>query len=123
MIALLFSKPFGYALAALTATAALWGAYAYVDHQGYQRAAVAYEAKIVGIHADYAAAALAEVQRQANVSAAAKAREAARIAEIQKENDDLELKIKELADEAGKDPRAGDTVLGAPSVQRINKVR
>jgi hypothetical protein len=123
MPALLFSKPAAYLLAALVAIAALWGVYAYIDDQGYQRAAVTYEAKIVGIHADYAAAALAEAQRQAAANNAAKALEASRIAEMQAANQSLQQQVEELEHEASQDPDAGKPVLGAPSVRRINKIR
>lgn len=123
MLSIIFSKPAAYLIAALAAVVVLWGVYTYIDHQGYQRAAVAYEAKIVGIHADYAATALAEVQRQAMANNAAKALEASRIAELQAANSELETRIKELADEADRDPDAGRATLGAAGVRRINSIR
>lgn len=109
-------------IAALALVAAILGAVAYVDHKGYQRAAVAYQARIDKIVGDYKTAEIAEVERQIAANNAAKAREASRIAEMQAANSKLETRIKELADEAAADPDAGKPVLGAPSVRRINEV-
>ena len=120
---LIFSKPTAYLLAALVAIAALWGVYAYVDHQGYQRAAVEYQARYDKLVSEYNDARAKEIMRQVMANNAAKALEAARIAELQAANSELETRIKELADEADKDPDAGRAALGASSVQRINKVR
>lgn len=110
-------------IAALALLAAVGGAIAYVDHRGYQRAAVAYQARIDKIVGDYKTAEIAETERQAAANNAAKAREASRIAEMQAANSKLETRIKELADEAAADPDAGKPVLGPSSVRRINEVR
>lgn len=119
-----FLSPIGRRVAgALAALALLLAAYAYVDHRGYARAEAHYKGVIAAEHAAAADAANAETDRQAAANNAAKAREAARIAEMQAENESLELKIKELEREASQDPDAGRTALGAPSVRRINKVR
>ncbi|AHF86709.1 hypothetical protein RLEG3_18565 [Rhizobium leguminosarum bv. trifolii WSM1689] len=123
MIAFLFSKPGQYLLGALAALALLLAAYAYVDHKGYARAEVHYKAVIAAEHAAAATARNAEVERQAARQNEAKAREAERIAEMQAEADQLTKQIEELQREASEDPDAGRTALGAPSVQRINKVR
>ncbi|MDF0659723.1 MULTISPECIES: hypothetical protein [unclassified Rhizobium] len=111
------------AVVVMALLAAVGGAYAYVDHRGYQRAAVAYQARIDKLVGDYKAAEIAETERQAAANNAAKAREASRIAEMFAANSKLETRIKELANEAVADPDAGKPVLGAPSVRRINEVR
>ena len=110
-------------VAALAVAAALAGAVAYIDHRGYARAETYYTGQIAQLKQAAADARNAEVERQAGVQAAAKAREATRIAEMQAETESLEQKIKELEREADQDPDAGKPALGAPSVQRINKVR
>ncbi|MBY3434808.1 hypothetical protein HFN89_11805 [Rhizobium laguerreae] len=111
------------AVVVLTLLAVVGGVVAYIDHRGYQRAAVAYQARIDKIVGDYKIAEIAEIERQAAANNAAKTREASRIAEMQAANDQLETQIRELADEAAKDPNAGKLVLDAPSVRRINEVR
>lgn len=110
-------------VAALAIFAALAGAVACIDHGGYARAEVYYQGQIAEMKRQADDARNAEVERQAGVQAAAKAREATRIAEMQAETDSLEQKIKELEREADQDPDAGKPALGASSVQRINKVR
>ncbi|MGM4911420.1 hypothetical protein [Rhizobium sp. 768_B6_N1_8] len=111
------------AVAVLIAVSALWSVYAYIDHRGYQRAAVTYQARIDKLVNDYKAAENAEIERQNAANNAAKAREAAAIAEMQAANSKLDTDTKGLADEAAADPDAGKPVLGASSVRRINKVR
>ncbi|MGZ2429572.1 hypothetical protein [Rhizobium redzepovicii] len=123
MMALLFSPIGRRILAALAALALLLAAYAYVDHRGYARAEAHYKGVIAAEHAAAAGAAIAETERQAAANNAAKAREAARIAEIQAETESLNKKIEELQREADEDPSADVPVLGAPSVRRVNKVR
>ena len=122
-MSLLFSKPVGYLLAALVAIAAMWGVYTYIDHQGYQRAAVEYQARYDKLVSEYNDARAKEIMRQVMANNAAKALEAARIAELQAANSELETRIKELADEADKDPDAGRAALGAAGVRRINSIR
>ncbi|MBX5213038.1 hypothetical protein HJC05_02110 [Rhizobium sp. NLR9a] len=119
-----FLSPIGRrVVGALAALALLLAAYAYIDHRGYARAEAHYKGVIAAEHAAAANAEIAETERQAAANNAAKAREAERIAQMQAENESLELKIKELEREAGEDPDAGRTALGAPGVRRINKVR
>jgi len=119
-----FLSPIGRKIAgALAALALLLAAYAYVDHRGYARAEVHYKGVIAAEHAAAAEARNAEVERQAAANNAAKAREAARIAEMQAQTEILQSQIEELQREASEDPDAGRTALGAPSVQRVNKVR
>ncbi|MBB4437385.1 MULTISPECIES: hypothetical protein [Rhizobium] len=123
MIAFLLSKPGQYLLGGLAALALLLAAYACVDHRGYARAELHYKGVIAAEHAAAVTARNAEVERQAARQNEAKAREAERIAAMQAEADQLSKQIEELQREASEDPDAGRTALGAPSVQRINKVR
>ncbi|MGO6901299.1 hypothetical protein ACCS96_12750 [Rhizobium ruizarguesonis] len=123
MIAFLLSKPGRYLLGTLAALALLLAAYAYVDHRGYARAEAHYKGVIATEHAAAVTARDAEIERQAARQNESKAREAARIADMQAEADQLAKQIEELQREASEDPDAGRTALGAPSVQRINKVR
>jgi len=123
MMAFLLSATGRRVVAAVGAVLLLLGAYAYVDHKGYQRAAVAYQARIDKLVGDYKDAEIAEIERQDAANSAAKAREAIAIEAMRDANSKLETRIKELADEAAKDPDAGKPVLGAPSVRRINEVR
>ena len=123
MIAFLLSPVGRWLAGALAASALLLAAYAYVDHRGYSRAEVHYKAEIADLKAAAVTARDAEIERQAAANNAAKAREAARIADMQAEADNLHSRIEELQREASQDPDAGRTALGAASVQRINKVR
>jgi hypothetical protein len=111
------------AIAALALAAALAGAVAYVDHRGYARAETHYKAEISELKRKAADSLSTEIERQAGVQSASKAREATRITEMQAETESLELKIKELEREADQDPDAGKPALGASGVQRINKIR
>lgn len=109
--------------ALLIAASVLWGVFTYIDHRGYQRGTAEGAVKIAELKAAAVTARDAEIERQDARNSEAKAREAARIAEMQAANSQLETRIKELAGEAAKDPDARKPVLGAPSVRRINEVR
>ncbi|MBX4941188.1 hypothetical protein [Rhizobium binae] len=123
MIAFILSPIGRRVVGALAALVLLLAAYAYVDNRGYARAEAHYKGVIAAEHAAAATARDAETERQVAANNAAKAREAERIAEMQAANEDLQSQIEELQREASQDPDAGRVVLGAPSVQRINKVR
>ena len=123
MIALLASRVGMYALIAVAAVALAWGAYTYVERQGYQRGVVEWQAKYDRLVADYAEAKAAEIERLMAANNAAKAREAQRIAELEHENEELEKLMKEQAIAAEQDPDRDRVGLGAPSVQRLNKIR
>ncbi|NEJ73773.1 hypothetical protein GR197_25070 [Rhizobium phaseoli] len=123
MMALLTNKWVGYGIAALLLAAAIWWGVSAIYSNGYDAAATKYKAEISELKAAAVTARDAEIERQASVQNQAKAREAARIAEMQAEADNLHSRIKELQREASQDPDAGRTAIGAPSVQRINKVR
>ncbi|CDM57211.1 hypothetical protein [Rhizobium favelukesii] len=90
---------------------------------GYQAAAGKFTAEIAEMKAAAITAANAETERQDAANNGAKAREAARIAAIEAENDSLEQKITELEREAKQDPDAGRAAIGAAGVRRINQIR
>ncbi|QIG68655.1 putative endopeptidase protein [Rhizobium phage RHph_TM3_3_14B] len=123
MMALLTNKWVGYAVAALAIALAIWWGVSAIYSNGYDAAATRYKAEIAELKAAAVTARDAEIERQAAVNNAAKAREAARIADMQAQAEQLAKQIEELQREASQDPDAGRTALGAPSVQRINKVR
>ncbi|MBB6304695.1 hypothetical protein [Rhizobium leucaenae] len=120
----LLATPVGRWLAgALVAVLVLVGVYALADHRGYQRAAAAYTATIAQMKEQAATARANEIERQANANNAAKASEAAAIAQMQADNDTLQNKIEELQREASQDPNAGRAAISSSSVRRINQVR
>ncbi|MBX5010904.1 hypothetical protein [Rhizobium lentis] len=123
MIGALTNKWVGYGIAVVLLALAVWWGASTIYNNGYDAASLKYRVEIAELKQAAAAAANAETERQAAANNAAKAREAERIAQMRAENESLELKIKELEREAGEDPDAGRTALGAPGVQRINKVR
>ncbi|MBX4992300.1 hypothetical protein ABID08_000731 [Rhizobium binae] len=103
-----------------------WAGLAVYNHiydSGYDAAVRVKNAEIAELKQAASDALNKEVERQASVQNAAKAREAARIAEMQAENENLQFQIQELQREADEDPSADVPVLGAPSVRRVNKVR
>jgi N-formylglutamate amidohydrolase len=123
MIKLLMSKTAGYVYAGIAVCLLAWWGYTHIYNNGYTAAETHYTAVIAAEHAAAVTARNAEVERQAARQNESKAREAARIADMQAQADQLSKQIEELQREASEDPDAGRTALGAPSVQRINKVR
>ena len=123
MMSLLTSKWVGYGIAAVLLALAVWWGVSTIYNNGYNAASLKYKAEIAELKQAASDALNAEVERQAARQNEAKAREADRIAEMQAANQDLNQKIEELQREASQDPDAGRVVLGAPSVQRINKIR
>ncbi|WP_172745964.1 hypothetical protein [Neorhizobium sp. T7_12] len=123
MIAFLLSPVGRWLAGAVAALALLLGAYTYVDHKGYQRAAAHYEQQIAATAAALAEADANEQRRQTITNNAAKQREAAAIAALESaEADNLELR-RRLASEAQQDPDADRVAIGDAGVQRINKIR
>lgn len=110
-------------IAAAMAATALAGVYAYVDHQGYKRAATEWSAKYEKREAELQAARFRELDRQATANAEAKAREAERLAAEQRRAEELEALLDELAAAAKADPNADRIGLGADSVERLNRIR
>lgn len=123
MLSLIASPLIRYILGGVVAFALLAAAYLYVDHRGYARAEAFYRAEIAIIKADYASKAAAERERQDAANNAAKQREAARVAELERARGELEQLQKEQAIAAEQDPDRDRIGLGAPSVQRLNKIR
>lgn len=95
----------------------------YVYNRGYSSAELKWSAKYTERENQLLAQALAERIRQAQANIAAKKAEAERIAKMQADNQKLEDLIKELSDEADKDPAANNVCLSPDSQLRINKVR
>ena len=112
-----------YLAVAALAVALAWGAYAYVEGQGYRRGVVEWQAKYDRLVADYAAAKAAEIARLVAANDAAKRREAERIATLERENEDLEKLIREQAVASEQDPDRDRVGLSPSSVQRINRIR
>ncbi|EJC75577.1 Protein of unknown function (DUF2514) [Rhizobium leguminosarum bv. trifolii WSM2012] len=123
MIGALANKWVGYGIAVVLLALAVWWGVSTIYNNGYDAASLKYKAEIAELKQAASDAANAEVERQAAANNAAKARETERIAEMQAEAESLNKKIEELQREASQDPDAGRVVLGAPSVQRINKIR
>ncbi|WP_051264104.1 hypothetical protein [Rhizobium leucaenae] len=120
----LLATPLGrWLIGALAAIAVLVGVYAYAHHSGYVQAQAYYQGQIAQLKADIATARANEIERQDTANNAAKAREAATIAQMQADNDTLQNKIEELQREADQDPDAGRAALGSSSVRRINQIR
>jgi len=119
----LWSKPAIYIYIAIAAALALWGAYIHVYNNGYEAAELHYKAEIAANAAAIAEATANEQRRQTIANNAAKAREAAAIAELEKQESENEELRRRLADEAMHDPDAGRPAFGVGSVQRINKIR
>lgn len=123
MIAFLFSPVGRWLAGGLAATALLWAAYAYVDHKGYQRAALRYEAEIAADVAKRLEADLNEQRRQIIANNAAKKREAEAIAALEAEEAQNQELRRELRREAEQDPDAGRIAISPGGVQRLNKIR
>lgn len=123
MMSLLTSKWVGYGIAAVLLALAVWWGVSTIYNNGYDAAAAKYKAEIAELKQTAADALNKEIERQAARQNEAKAREAARIVEMQAANDNLQTQIQELQREADEDPSADVPVLGAPSVRRINKIR
>lgn len=112
-----------YGAAALAAVVLLAFIAGRIFTAGYDSAAGFYKAEIAAIHADYADKAKDEADRQAAANAAAKARERQLIAELDAAEQETTTLQEKLRDEAAKDPRADEPVLGPDSLQRLNQIR
>ena len=123
MIGALANKWVGYGIAVVLLALAVWWGVSTIYNNGYDAASLKYKAEIAELKQAASDAANAETERQAAANNAAKAREAARIANMQAEADNLHSRIEELQREASQDPDAGRPAVGATGVQRINSVR
>lgn len=94
----------------------------FVYWKGYSAAAASWELKYEQREVEITKAHNAEVSRQAQANAQAKAIEAKRIARLAAENAALEQKIKELSDEADADPDRDRPALSDGSRLRIDSI-
>lgn len=123
MLTILTNRAVGYGIAVLAVLAALWFAYSHIEGKGYDRGVAEWSLKYDRLVSDYQTARTVELERIAKANEVAKANEARRIAKLEKQAEDLETKIKELANEADKDPDRDQPAIGADGVQRINRIR
>ncbi|RJT32811.1 hypothetical protein D3227_25770 [Mesorhizobium waimense] len=107
-----------YAIAAAAIAAVLGWTY----HLGYDKAETKGTAKYEQREVEIAKATAAEIGRQAQANAQAKAIEAARIAQLEAENAALELLIKEKSDEADADPDRDRPALSSGAGLRIDAI-
>lgn len=94
-----------------------------IDRNGYNRAETKWSAKYAKREADLIEASDKELNRQLAANNAAKKAEAERISIIRAQNQALEIRIKELEDEAALDPDADRISLSPAAGVRIGKVR
>ena len=97
------------------------GTFALAEADGYGRASAAWEIKYQRREAELQRQRFAEIDRQASANAAAKAEEAKEIAALEARLQALGALAVQLADEAAKDPRAGDLCLDEEAVKRHNR--
>lgn len=93
------------------------------NHAGYNKSEALWSAKYNQRENDLIRASMDEAARQQAANQAAKKLEAERIAIIRAHNQALEIRIKELEDEADLDPDANRISLSPDAGVRINKVR
>jgi len=102
---------------------ALGGAYWYAQNQGFQRATLEWSVRYAGREAELQRLAFQELDRQAAANDAAKANEAARLAQLRNELSALERQLQEQSNAADNDPDAGRIGLSADGVQRVDGIR
>lgn len=115
--------PYGRFIAIGLVISALGLAVIMIDRRGYNRAEAQWSAKYNQRENDLIRASMAEAKRQLEANQAAKKAEAERIAIIRAHNQALEIRIKELEDEAALDPDAERISLSPSAGVRINRVR
>ena len=109
-----------YAALAVIISLALAGGLCY--YKGYHNASVTWETKYNLREEQIKNASIQEANRQAQVNALAKAQEQKVLEQLQAENDALDARIKELEDEATKDPDADKPALNDAARMRIDSV-
>lgn len=102
---------------------AVGGAYLWASHHGYQRATLEWSVKYQEREAELQRLAFQELDRQAAANEAAKANEAARLAQLRNELSALERQLQEQSNAADNDPDAGRIGLSSDGVQRLNQLR
>lgn len=109
------------AAGALALLATVGGAWAWADHQGYERADLQWRLKWAQYEYQLSRAAGAEMQRQAEVNEAAKRAEADAIANLERQLQQQEALVRELQEQADADPQANQVALDAEAVKRHNR--
>ncbi|QKC99165.1 hypothetical protein [Mesorhizobium sp. NZP2298] len=107
-----------YGIAALAVAAVL----AWTYHSGYSSASHTWQVKYDQREAAITEAYNAEISRQAQANAMAKAAEQKRLDELEAANAALEAHIKELSDEANADPDRDRVCLSDGSGMRIDSI-
>lgn len=107
-----------YGIAALAVATVL----AWTYHSGYASSSAKWQLKYDQREVAITAATNAEISRQAQANALAKAIEAKRLAEMDAANAALEQKIKELSDEANADPDRDRVCLSGSAGLRIDAI-
>lgn len=102
--------------------AAVIAAFGYTYHLGSAHTAAIWTAKYEHRETEIANATAAEISRQAQANAMAKANEAKRMAELEAANAALEAQIKEKSDEADADPDRDRVCLSDSSGMRIDSI-
>jgi hypothetical protein len=107
------------ALAAILGT--LGGIYLYIDHEGYRRATLEWQIKYDKREAELKQQLADELDRQQSINAMAKADEEAALEAYRLKLEAATKLALQLADEAAKDPNAGNIALDAGAVDRHNR--
>ncbi|TGR32986.1 MULTISPECIES: hypothetical protein [unclassified Mesorhizobium] len=102
--------------------AVIVGAFGYTYHLGSAHSTAIWSAKYDKREAEVKAATAAEISRQAQANAQAKANESKRLDELEAANQALEAHIKELSDAANADPDRDRVCLSDGSGLRIDSV-
>ena len=110
-------------IVAVMALGSVGGLYAWIDHGGYSRASAEWSVKYERRENEIRTARFKELDRQAAVNDAAKAREAIALAAEAARADALDKLIAGLNAAADEDPNRDDLCLGADSVERLNRIR
>ncbi|CAN7492971.1 hypothetical protein LJR231_003447 [Phyllobacterium sp. LjRoot231] len=93
------------------------------NNAGFNKSEALWTAKYNQRENDLIRQSMAETERQRSANEAAKALEVERIAQLEADNEKLSQLIKDLSDEADKDPAANSGGLSDSARLRINKVR
>jgi|GEM_PF-4040759 len=105
----------------LLALAGFGGAYAWIDHRGYERATQEWTVKYQQREDELNRQRLAELDRQATANAAAKAEEEAELEAYRKQVIAMADRNAQLANEAAADPNHDNIALDADAVTRHNR--
>lgn len=112
-----------WVIVAGAAFAGLGGAYAYIDHRGYERATLEWTVKYQRRETELAQQRADELDRQAAVNAQAKAHEQQALVEMESQLAASQALVDELAREAAQDPNANKLGIDADAVDRLNRIQ